>query len=287
MTTVSRQSGTLATCFAQVLTPVDFSPASWLPVSLAGRLAAQCGARHRVLHVDTASPWRGEAAGELRVEAAPGGRHVEVDVLAGCTPADGIIRVLGETAPSLLVMSTHGHTAVAESILGSTTEQVLHRWDGPIVALGPVYRDAPDLRRIVVGIEPSLPLPGQLLEDVRAWSAWLDLPVTVFGVTSDTLRPERVRDLEQLEKAAVAVSQPGRPAGVATFGSGSVPGNIVEFADAEPGTLIAVATHVRSLATRMVLGSVAMAVCRRSSSPVLLRRFDAHLCEEGCGDASH
>ena len=288
MTATTAEPQIVGSRFAQVLTPVDFSPLSWLPLSLARHLAKRFGANHHVLHVDTASPWRDENGGSLRIETAPGGQHVEVDVRAAASPADGIVSALDATSPALLVMATHGHTAAAEIVLGSTAEQVLSRWDGPIVATGPRFRAVDELRRLVVCVEPALPLPRQLLADAKAFAAALDLPVTVFGVTADSLPSEHAGQAERLNEAAAAVSRPAEPAGVATFGSGSVPGNIVDFADSTPGTLIAAAPHVRYLSTRLVMGSVALAVCRRSTSATLLRRFDAHDCDQtGCDDDGH
>lgn len=275
MTAPSSGRERVGTDFLDVLTPVDFSSASWRPVGLAAWLASQFHARARVVHVDTDSPPRSREYGSLRIHAAPDGRPVEIEVVAAASAADGILGALGASAPSLLVTSTHGHTAIAESVLGSTAEQVLQRWDGPIVAAGPRYESIPELRRIVVCVEPTLPAPLRLITEVRAWASQLDLPVTVFAVTTDSLRSERIHNDERLADVARWVSPQGRPASVASFGSGSVPGSIIDFADAVPGTLIAIATHARPLPVRLMLGSVALAVCRRAKSPVLLRRLNA------------
>lgn len=257
--------------FAQVLTPVDFSAASWRAVPLASALAQRFGTHHRVVHVDAASPRHGEGASEFAVGSPPG---VEVDVLAATAPDVGIVRALSEHEPSLLVMSTHGHTAAAESAVGSVAEQVLHRWDGPAVVTGPNYEVRDELRRIVVCVEPAWLPPRQLLIDVRAWAAQLAIPVAIFTVTSGSLRFERATEEQRLAEVAHAVS-PDWAIGVTRSESGGVTGNIVEFADAVPGTLIALAHRDRSRAARLLLGSVASAVCRRSASAVLLRRYDA------------
>jgi nucleotide-binding universal stress UspA family protein len=49
---------------------------------------------------------------------------------------------------------------------------------------------------------------------------------------------------------------------------------IAAYAEAHPGSVLALATHARPLGARLLLGSVAMAVVRHTSSPVLLRRYE-------------
>jgi nucleotide-binding universal stress UspA family protein len=273
MTTRSLSRPALDVDIAQVVTPVDFTRLSWKPVGLAGALAERFGATHRLVHVETTSGWEpDDSAPKARAEASHDGINAEIELVAAATPAEGILRALADARPSLLVLATHAHTAAAETVLGSTAARVAKEWRGPTIVVGPHYQSVVPLQRILVCIDPVLALPKPLLADVRAWSAALDLPVAVLAVTSDSFPRERAHNERLLADAAALVSLPGREVTVLEAKSGSVPGNIVTFADAQPGTLIALATHAPRRASRLLLGSVTAAVCRRTESAVLTRR---------------
>lgn len=268
---VSEQSAAVDPGFVDVVTPVDFSAAGWRAIPLATSLAAQFAARHRVLHVDVAGPSHEKDASERQVGEPP---KVDVEVVAASTPAAGILAALREHRPSLLAMSTHGRSAAAQVALGSVAELVLHSWEGPSVLVGPNYEACGGLRRIVVCVEPAWPPPVQLIADARSWAALFAVPVAVFAVTSGTPRSERAAEAERLAEVADVVSSAGA-IGVNRAASGGVASNIIEFADAVPGTLIALAHRNRTRSSRLLLGSAASAVCRRTKSAVLLRRYDA------------
>jgi nucleotide-binding universal stress UspA family protein len=269
-------TATLQTGFAQVLMPVDFSPLSWRVLTLAGRLSAVFDTPRRVLHVDTASPWRDEGAGGLRTVLAPTGARIDVEVIAASTPAEGIIRATGEE-PALVVMSTHGHTGVAELAMGSTAEELLRQWRGPLLLAGPRYTVSPvPFRRIVLCVDPAMNVPTSLVDDVKAWSDRFDLPVHVLTVQDRS--PDVDFELlltknQRLNDVVEAVSTDERPARLVRLTSARPAQDIVKYADATPGTVVAMATHASHAATRMVLGSTAFAVLRHASSPVLVRRF--------------
>jgi len=269
------QSGT---CFSRVVVPVDFSPLSWRALIQAGRMARAFGVPRTVVHIDTASPWIDESAHELVLRRTPSGVPVEVTVVAARSTEDGILRVLGDDESSLLVMSTHGHTAASEFATGSTAEAVLRRWHGPMLLLGPNYRVAPvPFRRIVLCIDPDATVVSStLVDDVAAWAEVFNLPIDVLAV----VEPEPLGDFEatlkqneRLEALVAALSRDDRVARLVRL-EGRRPGHdIARYVDAVEGTLVALPTHARTPSSRFVLGSTAMAVLRHVTSPVLVRRF--------------
>lgn len=278
MTAPSVSSRELTTCFSQVVVPVDFSPLSWQAVTQASRMARAFAVPRRVIHVDTASPWRDEGAHELVLRGGPSGELVEVTVVAERSSADGILRVLGDDESSLLVMSTHGHTAAAEMTTGSTAETVLRRWHGPMLLAGPRFKIAPvPFRRIVLCIDPeSMSTSPPLADDVVAWAATFDVPIealTVVGSRPLSDFEAILRQNERLEAMTEMLSTDDRVAKLVRL-EGKRPGrDIARYAGAVDGTLLALPTHARTPSARLVLGSTAVSVLRHVTSPVLVRRF--------------
>ena len=261
----------LSTCYAQVLIPVDFSALGWKSLSVAAALARGFGVPHRVVHVDTSSPWLDLPPHGLTLNAAPNGKRVQVEVLAARTAAEGIVQLLGDDESSLLVMSSHGHTAAAELALGSTAEGVLRRWQGPVVVTGPRYQSGrPAITRIVVAVPPLGSLPVTLAADVRGWADRFGVPIqvaTVMDVASMGYDFEQGRErLHHLSKLADSIGADPVPLRGARTAH-----ELVSYADMQPGTLLAMAPRVKPIAAQLVLGSVSKAVLRHTTNPVLFR----------------
>lgn len=268
----------LATCYAQVVVPVDFSPLSWRVLTLATRMAHAFDVPRHIVHVDTSSPWLDEGMNSLVLRAEVAGGPVEVDVVAGRTPVDGIVRALGDDEASLLVMSTHGRTAAVEMTTGSTAEALLRRWHGPMLLAGPRYQVSPvPFHRIVVCVDPASAMTSpELMTDVRAWAAAFDVPIEVLAVVETSPLADYdaiVVHNQRLEAAVEAVSTEDRPAVLVRL-AGRRPGrDIARYVDSVEGTLVVLPTHPRHTPARVVLGSTAMTVLRHVTSPALVRRL--------------
>jgi nucleotide-binding universal stress UspA family protein len=263
------------TGYTQVVMPIDFSSLSWRALSLANSISSAYAIPRRLVHVDTSSPWLDEGASRLMLKATPSGEPVDVEVVAARTPEDGVLRILDESPSSLLVISAHGHTAAAELALGSTAEQMLRKWTGPVLAVGPRYRPVARVpRRIVVCVDPALSPPTGLMTDVRSFADRFKVPVRLLTVSnySAVTDVELIRDDQhRLNQLANVLERDGLPASIIRVHGGRSAHEIVQYADQQPGTVIALATHAHTLPGRFVLGSVAMTVLRQAASPVLLR----------------
>lgn len=271
MTASARTLPDLSTCYAQVLVPVDFSALSWKSMSAATALARGFGVPHRLVHVDTSSPWLDLPPHKLTLHASRKGQRVEVEVVAARTAAHGIVELLGDDESSLLVMSSHGHTAAAELAMGSTTEDVLRRWRGPVVVTGPRYRSMrPAITRIVVAVAPLADPPAALAADVRAWADRFCVPVQVASVIDEaSYGYDFERHREQLLHLSMVAESIGAEA-VPLRGARTAH-ELVSYADMEPGTLLAMAPRVKAVAAQLLLGSVSKAVLRHTTNPVLFR----------------
>jgi nucleotide-binding universal stress UspA family protein len=134
--------------FATILHPTDFSEHSKFAFRLASALARDYNARLILLHVIPLSTVT-YAGGPVpaawpsieEVEAKLGqlkrqAQHVRVEsaVMEG-DPVDMILRAAEETHSDVIVMGTHGRTALTRLLLGSVAELVLRKAPCPVLTV--------------------------------------------------------------------------------------------------------------------------------------------------------
>jgi nucleotide-binding universal stress UspA family protein len=68
----------------------------------------------------------------VRLRFVDSGIPAEAVLLVG-EPADGIVRLAGETGADLIAMSTHGHRFLGDLIYGSTARRVRHTVQIPVL----------------------------------------------------------------------------------------------------------------------------------------------------------
>jgi nucleotide-binding universal stress UspA family protein len=142
-----------------ILYPTDFSEPSGFAFPVACALARDYNARLLMLHVVpppivvyaggvmTADPGPTvpEMENQLR-EMAAGASHVRVDcqVMEG-DPVDMILRAAKEIHSDVIVMGTHGRTALSRLVMGSVAEAVLRKAPCPVLTIrGPVATEPAD-----------------------------------------------------------------------------------------------------------------------------------------------
>jgi len=197
-----------------------------------------------------------------------------------------------EVDAGLIVLSTHGRGGVARAWLGSVADRIIRQAKIPTLAIRPIG-ERPKLRHEPVFDHILIPLDGSplaeqalsLITQIRGDTpAHYDLvrvvePIT-HGMTISGVEP--VIDVEAQEAAwqqathyldqiAVPLRQRGHV--VMTYVPIGHPASaILERAEADATTLIAMTTHGRSGLARMIVGSVADKVLRGATSPVLIYR---------------
>ena len=134
---------------ATILHPTDFSEHSELAFRLACALARDYNARLILLHVIPSpmvayaegpvppDPWPSieEAKAKLHeLETHAGHVRVESQVMED-HPVDMILRAAEETHSDMIVMGTHGRTALARLLLGSVAESVLRKAPCPVLTV--------------------------------------------------------------------------------------------------------------------------------------------------------
>jgi nucleotide-binding universal stress UspA family protein len=137
---------------ATILHPTDFSEHSEFAFRVASSLARDYNARLILLHVIPPSmvvyaggpvpaetwPSVEEVREQLRnMEGRTHHVRVESQVLEG-DPGDMILRAAEETHSDVIVMGTHGRTALMRLLLGSVAEGVIRKAPCPVLTAKPV-----------------------------------------------------------------------------------------------------------------------------------------------------
>lgn len=155
-----------------ILHPTDFSEHSKFAFRLACALARDYKARLVLLHVlppptvvyagglVPADLWRDteEARGRLRrMEAEAHRVRVESQVMEG-DPVDMILRAAEETNSDVIVMGTHGRTALARLLLGSVAEAVLRKAPCPVLTAKPHPEQKKAVEKSETKVEAGIPV---------------------------------------------------------------------------------------------------------------------------------
>lgn len=247
-------------------------------------LARQLGAGVRLLTVRPAYVEHATARRELAGIAAGHGID-DVLVVDASDPARAIARI-GSEAGHLVCMGSHGRRPLAELALGSVSAQVVRTCRRPVVLVGPHCGPAPDAYRSM-----TVPLDGSKLAEtilpvaVR-WSRRLDVTPWLFEVLPARVPLEvadahgDVDEASYVHRLAEQLGVEGVPAAWDIVHDRHPAAAIARFAETRGPGLIALSTHGRSGLGQLAMGSVALAVAHRATSPVLVHHPQAGRPEE-------
>ena len=197
------------------------------------------------------------------------------------------------TGADLLIMTTHGRGGIARAWLGSVADGLVRRVHIPVLLVRPEMDppkpcDDPCIRRVVVPLDGSA-LAEAVLEPAVEIARLAEARITVIQV----LPPPYFFDTAEAQQAAPRTAELARMREQAGAYLARVCGElagrgiqataqllvdarpahaIARYAQEAHGDLIALATHGRGGATRLLLGSVADKVLRTSPVPVLVLR---------------
>ena len=233
-----------------------------------------------------------DAQGRLDHEAAvlkKSGANVTTAVIEG-EPGQAIPAEADKSAGSLIAISTHGRSGIGRWVLGSVTDEVIHRAHCPILVIrargDEVTSGAPALRRVLLPLDGSELTEAAIPHAVAAAKA-LGVGITVlrsispmaYGDTFADYVPAMYDDLaaeidadvrSYLSERSEAIKSQGVPDVTERAVDGYAATAILEEEGKAGDSLVVMATHARSGVGRWVLGSVADRVIRHGSGPVLL-----------------
>jgi nucleotide-binding universal stress UspA family protein len=208
-------------------------------------------------------------------------------------PADELLAVAaeqgGREGNAVLVLTTHGRSGLARTFWGSVADRVLRHAAVPVLLLpasgaAEWPAPAPEGRRLLVTLDGSA-LAEEILGAVGALAA-LDASLLLVRVVlpaapeymvaravAGSVEPEESLDAAEryLETVADGLRARGLRVETRALLGPPVP-TIVHLATTAGADAIAIATHGRGGAARLVFGSVATGVLQRTTVPLLVLR---------------
>jgi nucleotide-binding universal stress UspA family protein len=208
--------------------------------------------------------------------------------------ADTISRHAAAIDADLIVVSTHGRGGMTRFWLGSVADALIHMSPVPLLLIPPPD-GAPDFRHFAPFHQILIPLDGtvlaeHILEHVLALGAVMPAtytllrvvkPVTLFraapfttptDLDPDATMQHQMEAQRYLQAIATRLQPDMLDIRTQVMVAQQPAAAILEYARDNAADLIALATHGRGGAVRLLLGSVADKIVRGASTPVLLYR---------------
>lgn len=217
---------------------------------------------------------------ELAAEVLPEDVQTEVEVLRG-PAANALVHLAARRSPIALVLGSRGLGAFEGMVLGSVSKHCLDHSSVPVVVLPHGWDEATPLRSLVVGVDGSPGAKAALAwaTELAAASGAVVLVASVLPYDQSELQDEVYRslvivaesDLERWCEPLRAAQVEHRPLLV----KGADPREaLVDLAEEEDADLLVVGARGSGPLSRLLLGSVANEVTRRSTRPFAVVPLD-------------
>jgi nucleotide-binding universal stress UspA family protein len=270
-----------------VLVPLDGSDKDERALSIATALAHLVdGAVHLVRVVDVAidppdpvppHPGPGLRVAAERLQSAVH-RPVTWEMAEGFDVAEVLLRRANDLNAGLLVMATRAAGALGRAVHGSVADRVVREASRPVVLVPPgaefVGGKRMQMQRVLVPLDGS-PAALNALEQLMAFPRANELEIVLLEVVAPPPRSDHTnaeQAEERLDAVADRVRARGAVADVRVVEADDPAGVIVGAVRQELIDFVAMTTRGASGLERLVLGSVATEVVRRSEVSVLLVR---------------
>ena len=259
-----------------LIVPVDGSHESWKAFDVALALATACDGRITVVEVvdDVADVAQAEQVMHARV-AESGTSDIDVETIIELTKsgvAAALKAVLDRDEGAMFVMGSHGRGRSA-ALLGSITDDLLRTTYGPMIVVGP-HAEVPDFSGPVLVTVDGSEVSESAVPLAAAWSielggaAWL-----VQVLDPDLVIPPDISENVYVSRVASRFEAlSSRPVHTEVLHGRHPVDAITAFAASKHAALIVAATHGRTGASRLTMGSTAAGLVKRARCPVLLIR---------------
>lgn len=296
--------------FNHIVVPLDGSKMSEAALAYVAPLARSLGSKVVLLHaydnpyVDllSAHPGAREIAPDDSVVSAAfdyltgaserlksDGVQCETRIERGA-PAAVILKYIEERKPDLIAMSTHGRSGLRRLVVGSVTTTILPRAETPVLVVHPEEGEEQteiSFKSLVVPLDMSyrsehiLPIAAELADALEIDTAlvtcvpsqsqmYMGSVPEVYAYPDDLMQQAQESAEDYLQSSADAAARGQRQDVRWECLEGGPASKIVEYAEAQPNSLIAMCTQGRTGLGRWVLGSVTDAVIRSGNTPVLV-----------------
>jgi nucleotide-binding universal stress UspA family protein len=258
---------------------LDHPKAAWVPYDSARDAERQ---RQEQLYLDATAKWVTSVSPVPSTAAVLPG-----SALLPQTVADSVLERARAGQADLIVMATHGRSALSCYGLGSVADELVRRAPMPVLlvrpsAAAPHIIPEPVLENILIpldgsalaerGVEPALDLAGLMEARVSLLRAVGSCPAA--GDRGAGGPPEKGQAEVYLERVAGGLREQGLQVRTHVVAARHAAAAILAEAAAQGIDLIALATHGRGGLRRLLLGSVAHRLVRGAASPVLVYRPD-------------
>lgn len=278
----------------RILFPTDFSECAQGALPHAIRFAELHEAHLHLLHVlvlhetsaiETVEPFPGEESARDTLESTarePNGRRVTHDVTRAIAAAPAILDYADAHDVDLIVIGSHGRRGIRRLLLGSVAEEVLREARCPVLIVREESEPSTrmEVKRILVPVDFSKQTAlalGYAYELADTFDASLDL---LHVIEVPTYPDFYVPFSASLETAGVTRDARGRLEALAEplrstrevrthVQAGRTATEVTDFAEGGGHDLIVLPSHGYSGLERVLLGSVAEGVLRRTPCPVL------------------
>lgn len=286
----------------KVFCATDLSPSSQHALAMAAELAEAYDATLVVGHVvelwddrydflvqDLSKRLANEAKDKIAQELTHLGKTesvpVEVVIRKGHAVVE-LLKAVKESKADLVVVGSHGKSALDRVLLGSVAERLLYA--SPVSVLVARPSPHPDITRIVVAASPSptaetgfawaLDLARREKQGAIAAVNAFEVPTGYLeaGMTYETAREKMlVVHREDMQKLTAKIKTGGIKIDL-RIEEGPPAETIVKFAAQHEADLIVIGTHGHSRLAAFFLGSVTQKVIRTASAPVLAVKSSKH-----------
>jgi nucleotide-binding universal stress UspA family protein len=298
----------------RILWPTDFSTGAARAFPHAAALASWHEAELHVLNVkedgasadeDRSFPIPHDTLQDLLAPEGDPPQHVDLGALTIAqeqredeSPPDAIVSYADDRDIDVIVAGTHGRRGLQRLLIGSVAEEVLRTASCPVLTVRGEEERAADgsVRNILVPVdfsEASMEALRHAKELALTYGAQMTLLHAVeevvypsaYGIEPTNMPGPQVIDRVEQNLAELARTELGYEHVVVEANVGYAPSTILDYANGHDIDLVVIATHGRTGLERMLLGSVAERVVRRSPAPVfVVKSFGKSLLPDNGGD---
>jgi len=205
-----------------------------------------------------------------------------LDLVRTGEPAEGILNLALEKNIDLIAMTTHGRTGLPKFLLGSVAAEVVRKSQLPVLLTRPgLPLSSRSLQKVLVAVE-GRETPGELLETVKSLAVESKAEIILFHASAEVRDPAPLwatppspgtlsAPLRRLQDLADELEEQGFCAWP-VVAEGDPVEQILAQAAKLKADLIALSTQARTGLERLLEGSVAAGVLRKSPVAVLLQK---------------
>lgn len=261
----------------EILVCLDGSPRAEKILPLTRGIAGATGARLAVLRVVSSTDELTAEETYLRDLARQYG--AEMKFLISGDPANAIIAELKRNPGGIAALTTHGHTAWAEAILGGVAFKVMRNAGRPIILFRPPRNEQAIPKRITTlalaldgsaFAEGLIPCAADLAKSLGARLLLLQALAPQPAPTDPNDETFFMIESSYLQRTAAAIKQAYNIEGDWEVLHGEAADAICRYLKGMPYTMLAITTHARRGLERAILGSVAAECIRRAGVPILI-----------------